>query len=78
MTSDQEETGAAGEPSGPGEQGSITVSRTDLEQLIVSVVQREMASQQQRSGDPSASGAGGELAGFLRGLTGVARAHGHR
>ncbi len=74
MASDQEETRATGEPSGPSEQGSITVSRTDLEQLIVTVVQREMASQQQRPGDSSASGAGGELAWFLRGPTGVARA----
>ncbi len=74
MASDQEETRATGEPSGPGEQGSITVSRTNLEQLIISVVQQEMANQQQRPGDPSASGAGGELAGFLRGPTGVARA----
>ncbi len=59
MASDQEETRATGESSGPGDQGSITVSRTDLEQLIVSVVQREMANQQQRPGDPSAAGAGG-------------------
>ncbi len=43
MASNQEETGAASEPSGPGEQGSITVSRTDLEQLIVSVEHWELA-----------------------------------